>query len=248
MSGHSKWSTIKRKKGAADAKRGAVFTRLSKDITIAAREGGGDMDMNPSLRLAVKKAKSSNMPSANIERAIKKGTGDLPGIVYENYVYEGYGPGGVAIMMEVMTDNKNRTVPDIRHLMSKYDGNLGESGCVGFQFEKKGIIRIENNNTIDEDVVFDIALDSGADDINTDIESVMEISTTPEKFGDVSKDLEQQGYNIDGEVSLVASNSIKLSGSELSKCLKLIDLLEEHDDVQKVYSNVDFDISELSEN
>ena len=248
MSGHSKWSTIKRKKGAADAKRGAVFTRLSKDITIAAREGGGDMDMNPSLRLAVKKAKSSNMPSANIERAIKKGTGDLPGIVYENYVYEGYGPGGVAIMMEVMTDNKNRTVPDIRHLMSKYDGNLGESGCVGFQFEKKGIIRIENNNTIDEDVVFDIALDSGADDINTDIESVMEISTTPEKFGDVSKDLEEQGYNIDGEVSLVASNSIKLSGSELSKCLKLIDLLEEHDDVQKVYSNVDFDISELSEN
>ena len=248
MSGHSKWSTIKRKKGAADAKRGAVFTRLSKDITIAAREGGGDMDMNPSLRLAVKKAKSSNMPSANIERAIKKGTGDLPGIVYENYVYEGYGPGGVAIMMEVMTDNKNRTVPDIRHLMSKYDGNLGESGCVGFQFEKKGIIRIENNNTIDEDVVFDIALDSGADDINTDIESVMEISTTPEKFGDVSKDLEEQGYNIDGEVSLVASNSIKLSGLELSKCLKLIDLLEEHDDVQKVYSNVDFDISELSEN
>ena len=248
MSGHSKWSTIKRKKGAADAKRGAVFTRLSKDITIAAREGGGDLDMNPSLRLAVKKAKSSNMPSANIERAIKKGTGDLPGIVYENYVYEGYGPGGVAIMMEVMTDNKNRTVPDIRHLMGKYDGNLGESGCVGFQFEKKGIIRIENNNVIDEEKVFDIALESGAEDINTDLSDVIEISTTPDEFGKVSKDLEDQGYNIEGEVNLVASNSIKLTGSELSKCLKLIDLLEDHDDVQKVYSNVDFDITEISEN
>ena len=248
MSGHSKWSTIKRKKGAADAKRGAVFTRLSKDITIASREGGGDLDINPSLRLAVKKAKSSNMPSANIERAIKKGTGDLPGIVYENYVYEGYGPGGVAIMMEVMTDNKNRTVPDIRHLMSKYDGNLGESGCVGFQFEKKGIIRIENNNVIDEEKVFDIALESGAEDINTDLSDIIEISTTPDEFGKVSKDLEDQGYNIEGEVNLVASNSIKLTGSELSKCLKLIDLLEDHDDVQKVYSNVDFDITEISEN
>jgi len=245
MSGHSKWSTIKRKKGAADAKRGAVFTRLSKDITIAAKEGGGEIDMNPSLRLAVKKAKTSNMPAANIERAIKKGTGDLPGVIFENYVYEGYGPGGVAIMMEVMTDNKNRTVPDIRHLMSKYDGNLGESGCVGFQFEKRGIIRIENID-IDIDQVFDLALESGADDINTELGDVIEILTSPEGFGDVSKTLEDSGYNIDGEVSLSATNSIKLSGSELSKCLKLIDLLEEHDDVQKVYSNVDFDISEVN--
>jgi len=245
MSGHSKWSTIKRKKGAADAKRGAVFTRLSKDITIAAKEGGGEIDMNPSLRLAVKKAKASNMPATNIERAIKKGTGDIPGIIYENYIYEGYGPGGVAIMMEVMTENKNRTVPDIRHLMSKYDGNLGESGCVGFQFEKKGIIRIENLD-VDIDQVFDIALEAGADDINTESDDIIEILTKPEGFGGISKALEDSGYNIDGEVCLSATNSIKLSGSELSKCLKLIDLLEEHDDVQKVYSNVDFDISEVS--
>ena len=239
MSGHSKWSTIKRKKGAADAKRGAVFTRLSKDITIAAKEGGGDIDMNPSLRLAVKKAKASNMPAANIDRAIKKGTGDLPGVIFENYIYEGYGPGGVAIMMEVMTDNKNRTVPDIRHLMSKFDGNLGESGCVGFQFEKKGIIRIENSD-IDIDQIFDLALEAGADDINTELDDVIEIITTPEAFGDVSKILEDSEYNIDGEVCLSATNSIKLSGAELSKCLKLIDLLEEHDDVQKVYSNAEF--------
>ena len=142
MSGHSKWSTIKRKKGAADAKRGAIFTRLSKDITLASKEGGGDIEMNPALRLAVKKAKSSNMPSANIDKAIKKGTGDLPGVKYENYVYEGYGPSGVAIMMEVMTDNKNRTVPEIRHIMSKNGGNLGESGCVNWMFEKKGSINI----------------------------------------------------------------------------------------------------------
>ena len=143
MSGHSKWSTIKRKKGAADAKRGVAFTQVSKDITLAAREGGGDHEMNPSLRLAIKKAKAVNMPSANIERAINKGVGNLPGMKYENYVYEGYGPGGVAIMMEVMTDNKNRTVPDIRHIMSKNGGNLGESGCVNWMFEKKGTITLK---------------------------------------------------------------------------------------------------------
>jgi YebC/PmpR family DNA-binding regulatory protein len=144
--------------------------------------------------------------------------------------------------MEVMTDNKNRTVPDIRHLMTKYDGNLGESGCVGFQFEKKGIIRIDNEN-INEDEIFNIALDSGADDIDTDLGDFIEISTTPEQFGNVTKTLEESGFNVEGEVSLVANNSIKLSGSELSKCLKLIDLLEDHDDVQKVYSNIDFDLT-----
>jgi YebC/PmpR family DNA-binding regulatory protein len=246
MSGHSKWSTIKRKKGAADAKRGVIFTRLSKDITLAAKHGGGDADMNPSLRLAVKKAKASNMPSANIERAIKKGTGELPGIRYEDHEYEGYGPESVAILIEVMTDNKNRTASNIRHLMTKYDGNLGESGCVGFQFEKKGIIRIDNEN-INEDEIFNIALDSGADDIDTDLGDFIEISTTPEQFGNVTKTLEESGFNVEGEVSLVANNSIKLSGSELSKCLKLIDLLEDHDDVQKVYSNIDFDITEISD-
>ena len=151
MSGHSKWSTIKRKKGVADAKRGVVFTRISKDITLAAREGGAEPNMNPALRLAIKNAKIANMPAANIERAINKGTGNLPGMKYENYIYEGYGPGGTAIMMEVMTDNKNRTVPDIRHIMTKNGGNLGEQGCVNWMFEKKGTITVSKNG-IDEDL------------------------------------------------------------------------------------------------
>ena len=167
MSGHSKWSTIKRKKGVADAKRGAVFTQVSKDIALSAREGGGDPEMNPALRLAIKKAKASNMPSANIERAINKGTGNLPGVKYENYVYEGYGPGGVAIMMEVMTDNKNRTVPDIRHIMSKNGGNLGESGCVNWMFEKKGTITLDKKG-VDEDEVLEKSLELGVDDFTSD--------------------------------------------------------------------------------
>ena len=187
MSGHSKWSTIKRKKGAADAKRGVVFTQVSKDIALAAREGGGDPEMNPPLRLAIKKAKVANMPSANIERAINKGTGNLPGMKYENYVYEGYGPGGVAIMMEVMTNNKNRTVPDIRHIMSKNGGNLGESGCVNWMFEKKGTITIAKEG-LDEDAVLDKSLELGADDFQSE-NDVIEITTTPETFGVVSSGL-----------------------------------------------------------
>ena len=163
MSGHSKWSTIKRKKGAKDAARGIVFTRVSKDITLAAREGGGDPDMNPSLRLAIKKAKAANMPASNIQKAVNKGIGNLPGVVYENFIYEGYGPGGVAIMMEVMTDNKKRTVPDIRHIMSKNGGNLGESGCVNWMFEKKGNVSIEIGD-IDENSLLEIAMEMDIDD------------------------------------------------------------------------------------
>ena len=164
MSGHSKWSTIKRKKGAADAKRGAVFTRISKDITLSVREGGEDPNMNPALRLAVKNAKNANMPAANIERAINKGIGNLPGMHFDNYIYEGYGPGGTAILMEVMTENKNRTVPDIRHIMSKNGGNLGEQGCVNWMFEKKGIITVSKDG-IDEDSILEITLDLGANDL-----------------------------------------------------------------------------------
>ena len=200
MSGHSKWSTIKRKKGVADAKRGVAFTQVSKDITLAAREGGGDYEMNPALRLAIKKAKAVNMPSANIERAINKGIGNLPGVKYENYVYEGYGPGGVAIMMEVMTDNKNRTVPDIRHIMSKNGGNLGESGCVNWMFEKKGTITL-NKNGVNEDIVLEKSLELGADDFGSD-NDVIEITTSPELFGDVSNGLEKEGYEIEGEEEL----------------------------------------------
>ncbi|MDP7027756.1 MAG: YebC/PmpR family DNA-binding transcriptional regulator [Candidatus Marinimicrobia bacterium] len=243
MSGHSKWSTIKRKKGAADAKRGAAFTQVSKDITLAAREGGGDQEMNPALRLAIKKAKAVNMPSANIERAINKGIGNLPGMKYENYIYEGYGPGGVAIMMEVMTDNKNRTVPDIRHIMSKNGGNLGESGCVNWMFEKKGTITL-NKRSVDEDVVLEKSLELGADDFGSD-NDVIEITTSPELFGDVSDGLEKEGYEIEGEVGLSPINSVNVSGADAKQLLQLLEKLEENEDIQKVYSNFDLDESEL---
>ena len=243
MSGHSKWSTIKRKKGVADAKRGVAFTQVSKDITLAAREGGGDYEMNPALRLAIKKAKAVNMPSANIERAINKGIGNLPGVKYENYVYEGYGPGGVAIMMEVMTDNKNRTVPDIRHIMSKNGGNLGESGCVNWMFEKKGTITL-NKNGVDEDIILEKSLELGADDFGSD-NDVIEITTSPELFGDVSDGLEKEGYEIEGEVGLSPLNSVNVSGADAKQLLQLLEKLEENEDIQKVYSNFDLDESEL---
>ena len=243
MSGHSKWSTIKRKKGAADAKRGAVFTQVSKDIALSAREGGGDPEMNPALRLAIKKAKASNMPSANIERAINKGTGNLPGVKYENYVYEGYGPGGVAIMMEVMTDNKNRTVPDIRHIMSKNGGNLGESGCVNWMFEKKGTITLDKKG-IDEDEILEKSLELGADDFTSD-NDVIEITTSPEAFGDVSGGLEKEGYEIEGEVGLIPINFVNVSGADAQQLLQLLEKLEENEDIQKVFSNFDLDESEL---
>ena len=243
MSGHSKWSTIKRKKGAADAKRGVVFTRISKDITLAAREGGADSDMNPALRLAVKNAKTANMPAANIERAINKGTGNLPGIKFENYVYEGYGPGGTAIMMEVMTDNKNRTVPDIRHIMSKNGGNLGEQGCVNWMFEKKGTITVSKDG-IDEDSILEMSLDLGADDFQSE-NDIFIIITTSEDFGVVSKGLEDEGYEINGEVGPIPINMVKISGTDAKQLLGLLEKLEEHEDIQKVYSNFDLDESEL---
>jgi YebC/PmpR family DNA-binding regulatory protein len=243
MSGHSKWSTIKRKKGAADAKRGVVFTRISKDITLAAREGGADSDMNPALRLAVKNAKTANMPAANIERAINKGTGNLPGMKFENYVYEGYGPGGTAIMMEVMTDNKNRTVPDIRYIMSKNGGNLGEQGCVNWMFEKKGTITVSKDG-IDEDSILEMSLDLGADDFQSE-NDVFIIITTSEDFGVVSKGLEDGGYDVNGEVGLVPINMVIISGTDAKQLLDLLEKLEEHEDIQKVYSNFDLDESEM---
>ena len=243
MSGHSKWSTIKRKKGAADAKRGAVFTRISKDITLAAREGGGEPDMNPALRLAVKNAKSANMPAANVERAINKGLGNIPGIKYENYIYEGYGPGGTAIMMEVMTDNKNRTVPDIRHIMSKTGGNLGEQGCVNWMFEKKGTITISKED-INEDIILEKSLDLGAEDFQTE-NDIFIITTTPDNFGFISKGLEDEGYEINGEIGLIPINSVKVSGSDAKQLIELLEKLEEHEDIQKVYSNFDLDESEM---
>ena len=234
MSGHSKWSTIKRKKGAADAKRGAVFTRLSKDITLAARDGGGDSDMNPTLRFAIKKAKSSNMPAANIDRAIKKGTGELPGVIYENYIYEGYGPSGVAVLIEVLSDNKNRTFPEIKSIMSKNGGNLGESGCVNWMFEKKGTITISKNN-IDEESFLKI-IDMDIEDYNQD-DLFYEIIIAPEKFSEISKNIESGNIEIDGEVGLFPKNTIKVSEQEASKIVKLLELIEDQEDVQKVHSN-----------
>ena len=231
MSGHSKWSTIKRKKGAADAKRGAIFTRLSKDITLAARDLGGNPDMNPSLRLAIKKAKSSNMPIANIERAIKKGTGDLPGIKYDDIIYECYGPSGVAIILECLTDNKKRTVSEIKNILSKSGGNLGESGCVNWMFEKKGTITILKND-ISEDKLFDLEIE----DFEVSEEHYI-LTTTPDNFGSVSSSLEKFNINIEGEVGLVPKNTVEISNSSSSKVLNLMEQLDDHDDIQKVHSN-----------
>ena len=236
MSGHSKWSTIKRKKGAKDAQRGAVFSRLSKDITLAARDGGGDVAMNAALRLVVKKAKASNMPNDNIDKAIKKGTGELPGINYENYIYEGYGPYGVALLIEVLTDNKNRTVPEIRHLLTKNNGNLGESGCVNWMFEKKGIILIDRSN-IDEEIFLSDLLDLGIDDFN-EIENEYEILLKPEDFSSITNALEKKGYDLEGNLSLVPINIMEIEDNKLDKIMQLIDALEEHDDVQKVHANL----------
>ena len=238
MSGHSKWSTIKRKKGAADAKRGIAFTRLSKDITLAARELGGNPDMNPALRLAIKKAKASNMPVSNIERAIKKGTGDLPGITYEDYIYEGYGPGGIAILIEILTDNKNRTLPEIRSLMTKNGGNLGESGCVSWIFHKKGIITIDSI-LVSEDDILEI-FDLGVEDVLNE-EDYCEIITSPEKFSIVSDFFENKNLSFDGKISLIPQNTVKIDSNLGDKAIKLINILEDHDDVQNIHSNFEIE-------
>ena len=235
MSGHSKWSTIKRKKGAADAKRGVIFTRISKDITIASKDGGGNPDMNPSLRLAIKKAKAANMPAANIERAIKKGTGELPGVKYEDLIYEGYGPSSVAIMIQVMTDNKNRTFPEIRNIMTKNNGSIGSSGCVNWIFEKKGTFEISVDN-ISEDNLMKILDNLSIEDIFFEDE-FYEILVAPDDFETVSNVFDENNINYDGEITLLPSNTVKISDSDLSKVVKLLELLEDHEDVQKVYSN-----------
>ena len=237
MSGHSKWSTIKRKKGANDAKRGAIFTRLSKDISLAAREGGEDPSMNSALRLAIKKAKSSNMPAANIERAIKKGTGQLEGVNYESLLYEGYGPSGVAIMMEVMTDNKNRTIPEIRHIMSKNNGNLGESGCVNWMFEKKGTILIKKEN-LDEELFINDLLELDIDTYD-EYDDEFQLIVSPEDFSDIIKNLEDKKYDIEGDISLVPINTIAITSNDLEQVSNLIDKLEDHDDIQKVHTNLE---------
>jgi YebC/PmpR family DNA-binding regulatory protein len=241
MSGHSKWHTIKHKKGALDAKRGKLFTKLIKEITVSARTGGGDLNSNARLRKAISDAKGANMPNDTIDRAIKRGTGELEGTSYEEITYEGYGPGGVAVMVESMTDNRNRTVAEIRHLFSKNGGNLGESGSVGWLFEKKGYIVVDKESKA-EDELFDIVTEAGADDLRDD-EDNFEIITSPDNFDSVLNAVKNAGIEPQvAEVTMVPQNHIKLEGTQAKQMIKLMESLEDHDDVQKVFAN--FDISE----
>ncbi|MCG6908516.1 MAG: YebC/PmpR family DNA-binding transcriptional regulator [Deltaproteobacteria bacterium] len=239
MSGHSKWSSIKHKKGAADAKRGKIFTKLIKEITVAARMGGsGDPDANPRLRTAIAAAKNENMPKDNIERAIKKGTGELEGVNYEESAYEGYGPGGAAVFIESLTDNKNRAVADIRHIFSKCGGNMGENGCVAWMFDKKGYIVVERSG-VDEDVLMEVALDAGAEDVRED-DSNFEIITAPEDFEAVKAAIDENDIAcIDAEVTMLPQNTADLKGKEAEQMIRLMEMLDDCEDVQKVYTNAD---------
>jgi YebC/PmpR family DNA-binding regulatory protein len=246
MSGHSKWSTIKHKKGAADAKRGRVFTKLIKEVTTAARIAGGDPDGNPRLRKAIDLAKAANMPSDNIDRAIKKGTGELEGVVYEETSYEGYGPEGVAVLVECMTDNKNRTVADIRHLFSKFNGNLGENGCVAWMFDSVGLIVIEKSATT-EDALMEVALEAGAEDIREEDEQ-FEVHTSVEEFDAVLAAIEGAGIpTVSAEQTRLPQTTVKLEGKPAETMLKLYTGLDDHEDVQNVYANFDIP-DEIMEN
>lgn len=238
MSGHSKWATTKHKKAAADAKRGKLFTKLTKEITVAARLGGGDPEGNPRLRAAIAKAKSVSMPADNIKRAIQKGTGELPGVAYEEITFEGYGPGGVALMIEAMTDNRNRTVSEIRHILSKLGGNLGESGCVSWMFNKKGYIVVKQDKA-DEENLLALALDAGAEDMQAEDDNFV-ITTAPSDFERVKKALEDAGVPMDAaEVTMLPQTYVKLEGKEATQMLKLMETLEDSDDIQNVYANFD---------
>jgi|SRR3989338_785330 len=245
MSGHSKWASIKHKKGALDAKRGKIFTKLIKEISVAARLGGGDPDGNPRLRTAILAARAENMPKDNIDRAIKKGTGELEGVNYEEVIYEGYGPSGVAVILNVLTDNKNRTVAEVRSIFSKNGGNLGEAGCVGWMFHKKGQILVDIK-AVDEDKLMSIVLDAGAEDMKTG-EGEFEIITTQENFEKIKKAVDENKIQTTfAEVTMVPQSYIKLTGQKAHQMLHLMEALEDHDDVQKVYANFDIPEEELA--
>lgn len=240
MSGHSKWHTIKHKKGALDAKRGRIFTKLIKEITVAARQSGGDPAANPRLRKAITDAKGENMPNDTIDKAIKRGTGELEGVTIDEITYEGYGPGGVAVFVEAATDNRNRTVAELRHLFSKHGGNLGENGCVAWMFNKKGVILLAKAAK-SEDELMDLVLNAGAEDLR-DEGDYWEVLTTPEDFDPVVEAVKGAGLTPESaEVRMVAQNYIKLEGKDAQQMLKLMELLDDHDDVQNVASNADFD-------
>lgn len=243
MAGHSKWANIKHKKSREDAKRGKLFSKLSKQIAVAAREGGGDPEMNSDLRLAIQKAKDNNMPNDNIERAIKRGTGELEGVNYEKFVYEGYGPGGVALYLELMSDNRNRTAAEIRHLLTKHGGNLGESGCVAWMFNRKGQLIVDKSKSdMGEDEIMLMALEAGAEDVITE-DNMVTIYSEPSQFEETRKELETQGLEFSAaDIAMIPDNTIELDKATAKKTLKLMDVLEDHDDVQEVYAN--FDIPE----
>lgn len=238
MSGHSKWATTKHKKMAVDAKRGNLFTRIIKEITVAARIGGGDPEGNPRLRSAILRAKENNMPADNIKKAVQRGTGELPGVSYEEAIYEGYGPGGVAMLIEAMTDNKNRTVSDLRYIMNKYNGNMGETGCVSWMFEKKGYIVIGKDKA-EEDKLMSLVLDAGAEDMRVDGENY-EVITLLSDFTNVKNAIEEGNieFNV-AEITMVPQSYVHIEGKEAEQMLRLIEILEDHDDVQNVYANFD---------
>ena len=244
MSGHSKWHSIKHKKGALDAKRGKIFTRIIKELTVAARVGGGDPNMNPRLRTIVAEAKSVNMPNENIARAIRRGTGEEPGVSYEEITYEGYGPGGAAVIIESMTDNRNRTVGELRHMLSKYGGNLGEANSVAWMFEKKSVIAIEKGK-VEEEALMTASLDAGADDMSDEGDS-WEVLSAPSLHETVLEAVKKLGVEpASAQVQMVPKNLVKLEGKTAQQMMKLMDALDDHDDVQNVWSNFDIEEKEI---
>ncbi len=245
MSGHSKWSTIKRKKGANDARRAKIFTQLIREITIAAKSGGSDRDSNPRLRLAIDKARTQNMPKDNIERAIKRGTGELEGESYDEIRYEGYGPAGVAVIVDTLTDNRNRTVSEVRHLFSKYGGNLGANGCVAYLFEKQGML-VFDRGSVDADSLVEAAIEADAEDVIDD-EDAIEVRTAAEDFERVKSALEASGFRAaTAEVAMQPQTTVALAGREAESMLKLLEALDEHDDVRQVYANFDISDEEMA--
>ncbi len=242
MSGHNKWSTIKHKKAREDAKRGKVFTKIIREITVAARQGGGDPDSNPRLRSAVAAAKAANMPLDNLKRAIQRGTGELPGVTYEETSYEGYGPGGVAVMLECLTDNKNRTTPEVRHLFTKAGGNLGENGSVSWLFTRKGLILIPRSEGLDEDQVMEIALESGAEDLDTEDPEYFRVFTAADELHQVKEGIEAGGLTVESaEFDMEPSTTVKLEGKKAQQMIRLMEAFEDHDDVQNVWANFEMD-------
>lgn len=244
MSGHSKWSNIKHRKGKEDARRGKVFSKIVKEITVAARLGGGDPEANPRLRLAVDKARAANMPKENVDRAIKKGTGEGGGVAYEEVTYEGYGPGGVAVLVNVLTDNRNRTVAEIRHAFGKNQGNLGENGCVGWMFDSKGYMAVDAE-LVDEERILELALEAGAEDVRL-AGDVWEVLTTPEEFEAVRDALQSGGLELqEPDVTMLPQTSVKIEGKVVDQMLRLMEMLEDNDDVQNVYANFDIDDADM---